>query len=196
MIRAMRIDKRLAAIVRSTAAALLVACGAAMVAACGSEASSSDYESGEELSGGETTVFEVGRNAFSLAARNLKDERRDRFFVGNSFFNRGWVTAPSSTSGQDGLGPTFNASSCSSCHFKDGRGAPPSNEEDPFVGILIRLSIPGEDEHGGPLPDPNYGSQFNHQSILGVPAEGRAHVHYTEVAGAFQHSGIRSLEFT
>jgi len=151
--------------------------------ACGEHESA--YEPGEELAGGDTTVFDVGRNAFSLAARNLEGERRDQFFVGNSMFKRTWVIAPSSTSGQDGLGPTFNASSCAACHFKDGRGAPPASVDDAFLGLLVRLSVPGEDAHGGPVGDPSYGGQFNHRSILGVPAEGTARVRYVEVVGAF-----------
>src|SRR5688572_29945169 len=115
-----------------------------VLSACGSETGQAEAEPGEELAGGDTTVFEVGERAYSLSARNLRGARRDRFFIGNSMFNRGWVTAPSSTSAQDGLGPTFNANSCSSCHFRDGRGAPPAAEED-FVGLLVRLSIPGVD---------------------------------------------------
>jgi len=154
------------------------------VAACADD-DGPQYEPGEELSGGDTTVFETGRSAFSLAARNLKGERRDQFFVGNSMFNRGWVTAPSSTEGTDGLGPTFNAASCSGCHFKDGRGRPPNAADEAFLGLLLRLSIPGEDEHGGPVGDPMYGGQFNHMSILGVAAEGTAVVAYDEVAGTF-----------
>jgi len=153
------------------------------LAACGEDASR--YEPGEELSGGDTTVFDAGRDAFALSARNLIGERRDRFFVGNAIFNRNWVTAPSSTAGVDGLGPTFNAASCSACHFKDGRGAPPAVPGEPFLGLLLRLSIPGEGAHGGPLEEPVYGGQLNHRSILGVPAEGGAAVEYEEVPGAF-----------
>ncbi|MBA3538631.1 MAG: thiol oxidoreductase, partial [Deltaproteobacteria bacterium] len=36
-----------------------------------SDAPDDGYEAGEELSGGATTVFEDGRSAFSLSARNL-----------------------------------------------------------------------------------------------------------------------------
>ena len=157
-------------------AALLV-----VVAACGD---GSSYEDGEELTGGETTVFDEGLNAFSLAARNLSGARRDKFFVGNSIFKRNWVTAPASTDGLDGLGPTFNASACAACHFKDGRGAPPVGDEE-FLALLVRLSVPGTDEHGGPLGEPIYGGQFNHHAILGVPAEGTSAVRYDEVPGTY-----------
>ena len=35
--------------------------------------------------------------------------------------------------------------------------------------MLIRLSVPGTDETGGPLPEPTYGGQLNPLGILGVP---------------------------
>lgn len=151
------------------------------------------YEPGEELAGGDTTVFETGNQAFSLAARNLKGARRDDFFVGNAFFKRNWVTAPASTTGLDGLGPTFNATACAACHFMDGRGAPPQEPDDAFLGLLVRLSVPGQDAHGGPLDEPSYGGQFNHHAILGVPAEGGTHVTYEEVAGQFADGTPYSL---
>jgi CxxC motif-containing protein (DUF1111 family) len=163
---------------------------ALLASACGDDVSL--YEPGEELAGGETTVFEAGNQAFSLAARNLKGARRDDFFVGNAFFKRNWVTAPASTTGIDGLGPTFNANACAACHFMDGRGAPPDGDE-AFLGLLVRLSVPGEDAHGGPLDEPSYGGQFNHHAILGVAAEGGAHVTYTEVPGTFADGTPYSL---
>jgi CxxC motif-containing protein (DUF1111 family) len=166
--------------------------GCALVAgACGDDASL--YEPGEEFAGGDTTVFETGTQAFSLAARNLKGARRDDFFVGNAFFKRNWVTAPSSTTGLDGLGPTFNAPACASCHFLDGRGAPPQEPGEAFLGLLVRLSVPGQDEHGGPLDEPSYGGQFNHHAVLGVPAEGGSHVTYTEMPGTFDDGTQYSL---
>ncbi len=98
---------------------------------------------GEELSGGETTVFDTTENAFGYSARNLRPEKKNSFFVGNSFFKQNWVIAPASTSARDGLGPLFNARSCSACHFKDGRGRPPQ-EGEPMVSMLLRLSRPGD----------------------------------------------------
>lgn len=140
---------------------------------------------GDALSGGAGTVFDTTISAFGQPARNLPLDQRTGFFVGNSLFNRDWVTAPSSTSGSDGLGPVFNARSCSSCHFRDGRGRPPVPPEDDSVGLLFRLSIPGTTPDGGPLPDPIYGGQLNQAAILNVPAEGRVAVGYDAVAGAY-----------
>ena len=58
-------------------------------------------EAGEELSGGQATVFDTTHNAFAQPAPGL--ERMDEllFFVGNSFFNQNWVTAPASTKARD-----------------------------------------------------------------------------------------------
>lgn len=150
------------------------------------------YEPGEELGGGDTTVFSDSKDAFSLAARNLSGSRRAPFFTGDSLFTRNWVTAPASTVGLDGLGPTYNATSCASCHFRDGRGAPPK-PGDTFTGLLLRLSVPGTDAHGGALDEPTYGGQFNHRAVVGVPAEGAQAVTYREVAGQFDDGTSFSL---
>lgn len=137
------------------------------------------------LSGGDGTTFTLGRNAFTMAAENLSQERRDAFFVGNALFNRDWTTAPASTSGTDGLGPTFNARSCSTCHFKDGRGRPPLSDGEAMTTMLLRLSVPGTDEHGGPKPEPTYGGQLNPFGILGVSGEGDPHVRTELVTGHY-----------
>src|SRR5207247_7808711 len=83
--------------------------------------------------------------------------------------------------------------SCSGCHGGNGRGAPPTASGEPFLGLLLRLSIPGADAHGGPLPDPNYGGQFNQRAILGVPTEGDATVSYQEMPGAYVDGASYSL---
>jgi len=151
---------------------------------CSPNQESVAYENGEELSGGDTTVFDVSPNAFSLSARNLPGPRRTPFFVGNSFFNQNWVQAPSSTAGRDGLGPLFNTRSCSTCHSKDGRSPGPEPGK-ALTTALLRLSIPGQDPHGGPNPEPIYGSQLQGQSIPTIPKEGDAFVSYTEIPGSF-----------
>ena len=143
-----------------------------------------------EKTGGETTVFATGKNAFSFPAANLSDEERTRFVIGNSFFKRNWVEAPASTTARDGLGPHFIARSCGGCHTLDGRGAPPQirnrlNAEQP-VHLLMRLSIPGTaDPRVGVVPEPTYGDQFNNAAITAVQPEGEVVIRETLVPGKF-----------
>ncbi|MCY3543818.1 MAG: c-type cytochrome [Chloroflexi bacterium] len=135
--------------------------------------------------GGDTTAFTYNRNAFSLSARNLTNLERRQFEVGDSFFNQNWVTAPASTDARDGLGPTFNAQSCSSCHTLDGRASPPLSNDDPERGLLFRLSIPGTDSTSGPVADPNYGGQLQDRAILKVQPEGRFLTTWAEIPGTY-----------
>ena len=132
--------------------------------------------------GGDTTAFSKGRNAFELSARNLDNSLRRTFEVGDSFFNQNWVAAPASTAARDGLGPTMNALSCSSCHSHDGRGRPPEHLDDPARGLLLRLSVPGPD---GPVDEPVYGGQLQDRAILGIPVEGRIKIIYQETPGRY-----------
>ena len=137
--------------------------------------------------GGDTTIVTTNRNSFALAAANLNNQERRIFEVGDSFFTQNWVTAPASTEARDGLGPTFNAQSCSSCHTLDGRAQPPADDDDPERGLLFRLSIPGVDPvTGGPVADPTYGGQLQDRAILTVPPEGRFLVNYREVPGEYE----------
>jgi CxxC motif-containing protein (DUF1111 family) len=46
------------------------------------------------------------------------------------------------------------------------------SEDETMTSMLIRLSVPGTDEHGGPKPEPTYGGQLNPLGIQGVPGEG------------------------
>lgn len=135
----------------------------------------------EALSGGETTVFDISPNAFGFQAPNLDDDNGLLFFTGNSLFNQNWVTAPASTTARDGLGPLFNARSCSGCHFKDGRGRAPEFDGEKSSGLLFRLSVPGTDDFGNNLPEPIYGGQFQDGVIQGIDVEGSIKVTYTPV---------------
>ncbi len=155
----------------------------------------SSLEPGEELSGGEAT-FRNGTdnaNAFSHASGNMPFEDELQFKVGNGIFKKNWVSAPSSTTASDGLGPLFNARSCQSCHIKDGRGhPPPANWPDSdAVSMLFRLSVPAQkslvNRGGGigyfkTLPEPTYGSQLQDLSIQGFEPEGKIHIDYEEIS--------------
>jgi CxxC motif-containing protein (DUF1111 family) len=147
-------------------------------------AATSSPEMCEELSGGATTVFDTTRNAFSMSARNLLAGHRAQFFVGHSFFNENWLAATASVSDRDGLGPLFVARSCSACHSRDGRGAPPEESLSPET-MVLRLSVPGRGENGGPKPDPVYGSQLQTHSLPEVKPEAEVIAAYKTTSGFF-----------
>jgi len=167
------ISSRALLVIVMTAAGGFIACS-------GDGAPSSPNNDDEALSGGRATVFDTSRMAYAQAVPGLSRAREEDFFVGNSIFNRGWVAAPASVESFDGLGPMFNATNCSACHFKDGRGRPPVQTGETFLSMLLRVSVPGRDEHGGPKADPVYGGQIQGNGISGVAAEGREEITYEE----------------
>ena len=144
-------------------------------------------------SGGEGTVFNQSRDAFAKPANNLATPKLRDFTFGNKMFNTNWVQAPASVTTLDGLGPTFNRVSCSGCHFKDGRGRPPLHPDEPMNSMLLRVSVSGMAEDGGPKPHPAYGLQLNNLSITGVSAEGRATIYYDEMPGTYADGTPYSL---
>lgn len=136
-------------------------------------------------SGGDTSVFDTTHDAFSLPAPALSPEHRSAFFVGNSFFNQNWIAAPASADSRDGLGPLFNARSCSGCHFKDGRGRPPEAGAT-LTSLLIRISMANRrGPNGAPIGDPTYGEQLQGNGLPGVPKEVDVKIDYEEVAASF-----------
>lgn len=139
----------------------------------------------DSRAGGEATIDVANRHAFGKSLPTLPVARLREFAFGNRLFNTQWVAAPASVETLDGLGPVFNRSSCSGCHTRDGRGRPPQSPEQAMTSMLIRLSLPGKSEYGGPLPHPNYGDQLNDRAILGVPAEGRMSISYEEIEGQY-----------
>lgn len=141
--------------------------------------------------GGAGTVIDEGVSAFAQSMPALTSAQRRTFAVGNSFFNQNWVTAPASTLGRDGLGPLFNAQSCSSCHFKDGRGRPPTDADDPERGLLMKLGV--LDADGEVVPHPDLGVQFQDRSIRGVPTEGSVVIDVVERPGRYADGTAYSL---
>jgi CxxC motif-containing protein (DUF1111 family) len=173
--------------------AAVLASGGLLAAMAASPAVGSGADIDDVRTGGDTTVWADGRNAFSFPLANLSEEERTRFVVGNSFFRRNWVEAPASTKARDGLGPHFIARSCGGCHVQDGRGAPPdlrkrigpAGHEQP-VALLMRLSVPGTPAaQAGVAPEPTYGDQFNNSAIPGVKPEGRVTIRHVPIRGRF-----------
>jgi CxxC motif-containing protein (DUF1111 family) len=101
------------------------------------------------------TGFAVAAPALALAA-SLDA------VVGRALFERNWVSAPSSTQADDGLGPLYDAPSCAACHAP--RGGASGNGLMP--GMVIRL---GNAKATG---DPVYGSQLQTHGVAGQTPEG------------------------
>ncbi|MFG1317722.1 di-heme oxidoredictase family protein [Xanthobacter autotrophicus] len=86
--------------------------------------------------------------------------------IGKALFKRPWVPAPASTRGDDGLGPLFDARSCTTCHPRDGRA--PAKIEDGTAGRGFVLMIARPDGSS----DPVYGRRFQIDAVPGIPPEG------------------------
>ncbi|MDR0564017.1 MAG: c-type cytochrome, partial [Azoarcus sp.] len=115
------------------------------------------------------------REAFQhIPWKEIPADLRDKIRSGRSLTRQTWVISPSLEPRVAGLGPTYNRPSCLSCHPANGRGEAPASVSEPMRGMLVRLSIPGKDAHGGPNPEPRYGDQLNELGIPGVPGEGEA----------------------
>ncbi|QBF26557.1 c-type cytochrome [Pseudomonas tructae] len=140
------------------------------------------------------------REAFAQPLPGLdKPQQRERFFHGRSLFRQAWVVAPSRDEAVDGLGPLYNRISCIACHPKNGRGQAPASPHEPLRSMLVRLSLPGRDAQGGPLPHPAYGDQLNESGIPGVAAEGQAHIRWQEqfvTLADGQRVGLRSPQLS
>jgi len=121
------------------------------------------------------SVAQTGRDAFSQPQPTLSGAERAIFRSGQSLFHQAWIVAPSREQPDvDGLGPLYNRLSCIACHIGNGRGEPPRGTPDVMRSMVVRLSVPGSDNHGGPRPHPAYGDQLNPDGIPGVPGEGKA----------------------
>ena len=132
------------------------------------------------LSGGDFTVSDESALAYSLPGPGLDAAQVELFANGRQEFHQRWGVLLSISS-KWGRGPTSNAETCTDCHTGNGRGHAPDSEREALASMVVRLSIPGKDEHGGPLPHPNYGDQLQNQGELGrVFPEGDAIVAWSE----------------
>lgn len=145
----------------------------------------------EWFAGGSQTIFDKGAGAFSSAFPNINSNRSKVHNTGDAAFGSTFVSAPAPIN--PGLGPIFNNVSCTSCHISDGRGKPPVNGEQ-NSSMLIRLSIEGENEHGGPLAVPGFGIQLQPRNIFGVQPEASFRITYSEITGAFADGTTYSLQ--
>ena len=137
-----------------------------LLLAAGALALGADAGEDPTLSADTFTIRRFDAQAFSEPASVLTAKQRQLFMAGRSVFKRQWASV-NSLNGDWGLGPTFVADRCSACHVNTGRGSPPPSSGEQLLSMLVRLSIPGVDEHGGPRPHPHYGDQFQNRSLDG-----------------------------
>ncbi len=141
------------------------------------------YDESDWLAGGKQTVYDHGSGAYGEAFPTLSGELSTTHNTGDLMFSSTFVTAPAPKN--SGLGPIFNAVSCASCHINDGRGDAPADGGS-SASLFLKVSEPGQDEHGAPLNVPGFGSQLQTKAIFGTQPEATVTVSYTYETGYFQ----------
>jgi CxxC motif-containing protein (DUF1111 family) len=135
----------------------------------------------EKLGGGTTIPFSrYEKESFGRSAMNISREHWTNFFYSKIPFVRDWTRV----AGTSPVGPTFNATSCSSCHFRDGRGRPPEGAEAFPISMVFRIGA--ADSSGQWGPDPVYGGQIRTHAVDGLPAPGNVRINYQSVHGIFE----------
>ena len=141
------------------------------------------------LSGGAATFFDISSSSFSTPIPGLSENDERVHELGDALFEQSFVAAPAPRFG--GLGPIFNNVSCANCHHNDGFGQPSFGQLG--SSLLMRISIPGTDAHGGPNPAPGFGGQLQNVGLFGVHPEVTVNLSYTDQPFTFPDGTITSL---
>ena len=125
------------------------------------------------VAGADTARAPVEPNAVYLQPMTgLSDDQLRQFRAGETMFRTVWLVFPAMPVQNNwqymrprggyawGLGPTFIANSCVACHVQGGRGKTVDRPNSTVFQQLLRVSLPGADAHGAPLPHPHYGGQL------------------------------------
>ena len=102
--------------------------------------------------------------------------------IGRQLFERNWVSAPSSTKSNDGLGPLYDATSCASCHTRNSD----AEMDETYVapGTVVRL---GNAKGAG---DPVYGRQLQTRGVAGQTPEANPDITWTK-SGARRTASVK-----
>ena len=147
-------------------------------------------ETDEALSGGVGTSFDATSKAYTFPLTGLTGALLAQHQAGDALFEATFVAPPAQINA--GLGPIFNNTSCRSCHTNDGRARVPVGDE-PFNGLLFRISGPGQDAHGGPLAAAGFGLQVQTRAVFGTQPEMDIQIDYEAVAGSFSDGETYAL---
>ena len=91
-------------------------------------------------------------NAFATAIPSLTTEERRALRRRQQLLQRQLGHRARVDRGRDGLGPLFNAQSCSTCHFRDGRAAAARGRRRPRARAAVPAERPGRGRRTGPSP--------------------------------------------
>lgn len=118
------------------------------------------------------------QDVYKQPVAGLSSKQLKQFPQGEKVFNNFWMAVnnplipltwdlslPGPSGGEWGLGPTFLATNCAACHVNAGRGRM-LDSGGLAVQQVLRISVPGEDAHGGPKPDPKYGTDIQMFDIV------------------------------
>lgn len=157
---------------------------------CNKSDAFSDTGYDDRLSGGTFTTLDASTQAFKQPIDGLTDRQARVHTIGDGTFDQVFVAAPAPHFG--GLGPVFNNISCINCHRNDGSGFPTTGSSN--SGMLMRISIPGRDEYGGPLSAPGFGLQIQDQALLGAAPEATVSISYTDLPVTYPDGSTVTLQ--
>jgi CxxC motif-containing protein (DUF1111 family) len=124
--------------------------------------------------------------------RVLDKTESERANLGRSVFETQWAAAGRpGIVGRVGVGPLFNATSCTACHNGGARGRGPVSDGPAPIALVIQLESPSPDVGAEPDGDPIYGGIFNTSALDGVQVEGTVTVEYSEIYGYYYPYGGR-----
>ncbi len=136
------------------------------------------------------TAVPIAPNAVYLQPMaGLSADELRQFRSGETMFRTIWLIFPSMPVQNNwqymrprggyawGLGPTYIANACTACHVQAGHGKTVERGNSTVFQQLLRVSLPGTDTHGGPLPHPHYGGQLQ---VFDVISANRQHVRQGE----------------
>ncbi|HEX2687009.1 MAG TPA: di-heme oxidoredictase family protein [Kofleriaceae bacterium] len=121
----------------------------------------------EDRQGGDTTVDDRTRDAFTHPAANLTVDQVNVFLAGRGPFDFHWEIPQ--------LGPLFNNDACFGCHGSNGRGLSQIGNGELRSQALIRVSLvdgtPGgtPEVPGGDVSVPGLGLQLQDHATVGLP---------------------------
>ncbi len=128
-----------------------------------------DYAFVTDLAGAASSDDSSSSLSFNVPAPNLSEAELALHLAGDIEFNRQFT-------GEQGLGPAFNANSCIACHARDGRGALPIIELGkerirfgPNESLLLRVGLEVEGTNKSELDlVPGFTEQLHHRGIYSL----------------------------